>query len=145
MTENEMMNTNILTEEQKKKKDKEVFRVLILLGVVGFIGILLFVGFFFAMTYGVKQSEVYAVAYDALITSDEFLSSGASEEDIRLGTYNISVNGSEGEAVFSFRADGEYFTVYCQKKAGVWNVCEIVVSFIQSDDFFGETEIEGNI
>ena len=79
MTENEMMNTNILTEEQKKKKDKEVFRVLILLGVVGFIGILLFVGFFFAMTYGVKQSEVYAVAYDALITSYVFLSSGASE------------------------------------------------------------------
>lgn len=145
MTENEMMNTNILTEEQKKKKDKEVFRVLILLGVVGFIGILLFVGFFFAMTYGVKQSEVYAVAYDALITSDEFLSSGASEEDIRLGNYNINVNGSEGEAVFSFRADGEYFTVYCRKTAGVWNVCEIAISFIQDHDFWDETEIAGNI
>ena len=145
MAENEMMNTSVLTEEQKKKKDKEVFRVLILLGVVGFIGILLVVGFFFAMTLGVKQSEAYAVAYDALITSKEFLSSGASEEDLRLGTYNVSVNGSEGEAIFSFRADGEYFTVYCQRKAGVWSVYEIAVSFIQNNDFWHETEIAGNI
>lgn len=145
MTENEMVNTNVLTEEQKKKKDKEVFRVLILLGVVGFIGVLLFVGFFFVMIFGVKQSEAYAVAYDALITSEEFLPSGASEEDIRLGNYNINVNGSEGEAVFSFRADGEYFTVYCERKAGVWGVCEIAVSFIQNYDFWDETEVAGNI
>ncbi len=145
MTENEMVNTNVLTEEQKKKKDKEVFRVLILLGVVGFIGVLLFVGLFFAMTFGVKQSEAYAVAYDALITSEEFLSSGASEEDIRLGNYNININGSEGEAVFSFRADGEYFTVYCERKAGVWSVCEIAISFVQDYDFWDETEVAGNI
>lgn len=135
MTENEMMNTNVLTEEQKKKKDKEVFRALILLGVIGFIGILLFVGFFFAMTFGVKQSEAYAVAYDALIVSEEFTASGLSEDDIRLGNYNISVNGSEGEAAFVFRAKLESFTVYCVRSAGVWDVSLITVNFHRGDDF----------
>ncbi len=145
MTENEILENSIQTDEQKKKKDKDVFRLIALLCVVGVIGVVLFVGMFVMMFFGVKHTESYAVAYEALVASEEFLSSGISEEDIKLINYSINTGVSEGEAIFVFRAEQELFTVYCERKGDVWSACEIVVSFLNDFDFYDEIEIGGDI
>lgn len=143
MTENEMMNTNVLTDEQKKKKDKDVFRAIGLLLIIGGIAVILFVSVIFGSLQGVKKTEAYQAAYTYLVESEEFASSGISEEELRLVGFEINESfGGEGEAVFSFRAEGESFTVYCECKGGVWAVSEIFVSFSRENDFFDVTEVD---
>lgn len=132
-----------LTAEEKKKKDKDVFRAIGLLLIVGAIVVLLFVGAIFGAMSGVKKTESYQAAYTYLINSEEFLSSGLSEDDLRLVGFEVNNTlGGMGEAVFSFRAKGEVIVVYCEQVAGVWSGVEIATSFDGEKDLGDEMELE---
>ena len=135
-------NNVILTEEQKKKKDKEVFRVIVLLCVVGVIGLLLFAGIFGLIFQGIKHTEEYATAKDYLMQTDEFIALGADETDIHMKSGNVSMDAGEGDALFVFWVKGKTFTVVCHLEDGVWSACEQCSSYQSILDHHYITEDE---
>ena len=135
-------NNVILTEEQKKKKDKEVFRVIVLLCVAGVIFIALCIGSVFLFSQTIKYSEEYATAKDYLMQTDEFIALGADETDIHMKSGNVSVSAGEGDASFTFKVSGEFFTVICHLEDGVWSACEQCSSYQSILDHHYITEDE---
>ena len=135
-------NNVILTEEQKQKKDKEVFRVIVLLCVAGVIFIALCIGSVFLFSQTIKYSEEYAAAHEYLVNHEEFRSLGVTEDDVRLINYSVSVRAGEGDASFTFKVSGEFFTVVCHLEDGVWSACEQCSSYQSILDHHYITEDE---
>lgn len=100
---------------------------------IAIVCMIAFVGLIQISLHASRNTEQAQLAYDYVISSDVFVSSGLAPEDLRMNEYSVNhsiENGektSTAEITFTVR-EGLFrkysFYVTCHKENGTWTVCE---------------------
>ncbi len=116
---------------KKKSNAKTAIAIVAILAVCG-IG---FLGFIFGILNMQKDSEEYKLAYNYLVTSDEFKEMNVDESKVWMNRYSSSTYSSihsddvTQTVEIGFFVNFKPFTVVCEKQDGEWQICEEQTNF----------------